>query len=134
MQIPPGSDSASSRADVDPVAINVIRFGDNVTEVDPNPKGDAFVLNRFRVAISHCSLHFGGAADCIHNTRKFREQAVAGVLHDAAVVLRDFRIHQFPEMGLEPFVCALFVRTHQPGIPCHIGGKDRGEAARRGHG
>ena len=48
-------------------------------------------------------------------------------------VLRDLRVNQFAEMSLEPFVRALFVRTHQTRITGHISGEDRGKSARRGH-
>jgi len=66
-----------------------------------------------------------------HRTAK---EAVAGVLNDAAPVLGDLRIDQFLEVGLEPLVGAFLIGAHQTRIPRHISGKDRGEAARRGHG
>ena len=34
---------------------------------------------------------------------------------------------------LEAFVGAFFVRPHQPRVPRHVGGEDRGETANRGH-
>ena len=36
-------------------------------------------------------------------------------------------------MRLEAFERAFLVRPHQPRIPRHIGGEDRGETADRGH-
>jgi hypothetical protein len=60
----------------------------------------------------HCLLHFDRTAHRIDDARKLHQQAVAGVLYDPAPVLRDLRINQFPEMGLEPFVRPLLVRAH----------------------
>ena len=66
------------------------------------------------------------AAQRVYHARKFRQQAVAGVLYDAAPVLLDLRIDQLPEMRLEAFVRAFLIRTHQARIARHIGGEDRG--------
>jgi hypothetical protein len=49
--------------------------------------------------------------------------------HDAAVVLDDFRIKELTAQRLEAFERAFLVRPHQPRIPRHIGGEDRGETA-----
>ena len=37
------------------------------------------------------------------------------------------------KVAFEPFVRAFLIGTHQARVPRHIGGKDRGEAADRGH-
>src|SRR5215469_8104875 len=87
---------------------------DHIAEVDPDPESDAVILGRRRVSVSHPSLHFDTAADGIHNTCKFRQEAVAGVLYDAAPVLGDFGVDQFPEVRFQPFVCPLLIRAHQP--------------------
>src|SRR5438309_5616040 len=55
-----------------------------------------------------------------------------GVLGEAdhpllAPVLGDFRIEELAAQRFEPFERALLVRPHQPRIPRHIGGEDRGE-------
>jgi hypothetical protein len=71
---------------------------------------------------------------CHDHTRKFRQQSVTGILYDPAVVLRDLRIDQFPEMRPQAFVRALLILTHQLRIARHIGGEDRGETVGRGHG
>ena len=77
------------------------------------------------------------ASDCIHHARKFRQHAIASVLHDPAVVFLDFRIDQLAQMRPEPFVRAFLIGTHQARIAHHIGGEDRRETAgggRSGHG
>jgi hypothetical protein len=44
-------------------------------------------------------------------------------------VLGDFRIEKLATQRLEAFERAFLVCPHQPRIPCHIGGEDRGKAA-----
>ena len=46
-------------------------------------------------------LHLDRATHGIDHARKFRQEAVTGVLYDPAAMLRDLRIDQFPEVGLE---------------------------------
>ena len=118
---------------INAVAVDVVLFGDHVTEIDTNPEGDAFVLGRPGIAVGHCSLHLSSAAHGVHDTRKFRQKAIASVLYDPAMMLADFRIDQFPEMRFEAFVRPLLIHPHQARIPRHIGGEDRGEAADRRH-
>jgi hypothetical protein len=79
-------------------------------------------------------LQLGGTAHRVDDAREFRQQAVAGVLYDAATVLRDLRIDQFAQMRPQAFVGAFLIGAHQARIACHIGGEDGGEPAGRGHG
>lgn len=97
-------------------------------------EGDAVVLGRFRVAVSHCPLHLGSAADRIYYAGELREHSIAGVLYDAPSMLLDLRIDEIAEMPLEPFVRAFLIRTHQGRMACHVSGKGRGETAGRSHG
>ena len=48
---------------------------------------------RCRVAVSNCPLHLSGAPDGIDDARKLRQHPVAGVFHDPAAVLVDFRVN-----------------------------------------
>jgi hypothetical protein len=48
-------------------------------------------------------------------------------------MLSGFRINQLAEMGFKTFVRALLIRSHQAGVPRHVGGKDRGKAANSRH-
>ncbi len=49
------------------------------------------------------------------------------------MVLGDFRIEELAAQRLEAFERPLLVRPHQPRIPRHIGGEDRGKAAGLAH-
>src|SRR5437899_2286388 len=81
------------------------------------------------LAVDHPALHLGGAAHRIDNAGKFGEQAVAGRLDDATMVLCDLRIDQLPPCRLQAFERALLVLAHEPRIARHIGGEDRGKSA-----
>jgi hypothetical protein len=108
-------------------------LNDHVAEVDADAKPNAPIVRHLRLAVDHPALNLSGAAHCVHNTWKFRQQAVAGVLYDAAPVLLDFRINHLPEMRFEALLRALLVNSHQARIADHISGEDRGETADRGH-
>ena len=97
-------------------------LNDNVAEVDPNAGGDALVLGRFGIAFGHAALDLNTAARGIDNAWKFIEQAVSGVLYGMASVLLDLRLDQFPNVGLEPLVRPLFIRSRKARGPCHVGG------------
>src|SRR5689334_12195472 len=68
-----------------------------------------------------------------HDACEFHQQAVAGGLDDAAVVLGDLRIEKLAAQRLKAFERAFLIRAHQPRITRHIGGEDRGETAGGGH-
>ena len=85
------------------------------------------------VPLGHRLLHRDRAAHRIDDAGKFHQQPVAGGLDDAALVLGDLRIEKLAAQRLEAFERAFLVRPHQPRIPRHIGGEDRGETAGRGH-
>jgi hypothetical protein len=93
MQIPPGSANASSRAAMlTPSPEYVVLFNDHVAQIYPDAEPDPALLRHLRLAVDHSTLDLYSAANCVHNTRKFREQAVSGVLHSPAPVLRNLQI------------------------------------------
>ena len=88
------------RRNIDAVAVDVAAVGDHVAEIDPDAKGNAFVLGHLRVAVRHRPLDLGGAAHRIDDARKFHQHPVAGGLDDATVMLRDFRVDQLAAVRL----------------------------------
>jgi hypothetical protein len=114
---------------VDAVSVDIVLFDDYVAEIDADPELDPPVLGHFGFAVDHCALDLGGTAHGIHRARKFHQQAVAGVLNDAAAVLLDLRINQLAQMCFEAFVRPLLVDSHQPRVARNIGGEDRGQPA-----
>jgi len=116
-----------------PSAIEVVALDDHVAEVDADAQFDAVVRGDTRVPPGYRLLHRDRTAHRIDDTGKFHQQTVAGGLDDAAAVLGDFRIDELAAQRLEAFERAFLVRAHQPRIPRHIGGEDRGEPAGGSH-
>ena len=71
--------------------------------------------------------HFDRAARRLHNTRKFRQQAIAGLLYGTAPVLVDRRLNEPPEMRFQAFVRPFLVRTHEPTVAGDIRRENGGE-------
>ena len=70
-----------------------------------------------------------GAGDRLDDARELDQDAVAGGLDDAALVLGDVRIDQVAAMRLEPRQGAGFVLAHQPAVAGDIGGENGREPA-----
>src|SRR6516225_11070737 len=86
------SDRLQPGSDIYTVAEYVLGFDDYIAKVDPNSKANALVFRRIGIAVDHRALDFGRAANRIHYTRKFHQQAVARVLDDPAAVFLDLRV------------------------------------------
>ena len=82
------------RGDVDAVAIDVVVLDDHVAEIDADAQLDAVVRRDTGVALGHRLLHLDRAAHRIDDAGELDQQAVAGGLDDAAMVLGDFRIDE----------------------------------------
>jgi hypothetical protein len=116
------SERLQTSSDIHPVAKDVVFLNDHVAEVDADPKSNALVPGHLGFALDHAALDLRDATHGVHNTRKLRQQAVAGILYGTAPVLLDLRIDQLPEMGLEPLMRPFLIRSHQTRIACHVGG------------
>jgi hypothetical protein len=121
------------RGDVDAVAIEVVALDDHIAEIDADAQFDPVVRRGAGVPLGHRLLHRDRAAHRIDDARKLHQHAVAGSLDDAAVMLRDLRIEKLAAQRFEAFERAFLVSPHQPRIPRHIGGEDRGETAGLAH-
>src|SRR6266404_8506680 len=77
-------EALQSRRHVDPVAVDVVRFGNHISKINPNPEGDPLVLRRFRIALSHPPLDLGSAPHRFHDAGKLRQHSVASVLNNPA--------------------------------------------------
>jgi hypothetical protein len=117
-----GSPPVSRRRDIHPVAEDVLAFCNDIAEIDPDAELDPLLRGDGRILLDYLPLHLDRAAHGVHDTRKFRQEAVAGVLYGTALVLLDLRTDQLREMRLEPLVRPLLIRPHQARIPRHIGG------------
>ena len=105
-QIPPGSASASKR----PIPVNVVLLGNHIAEFDADEELDPLLRRGARIALGHAALDRDRAPNGVDDAGKFRQETVAGVLHDTPTVLLDLQIDGFFEMDLEPRVRPLLVR------------------------
>src|SRR5215471_8019120 len=120
-------------SDVYAVAEDVLGFDDHIAKVDPDAEPDPALLRHVGLSIDHRALDLDRTPDGIDHARKFREQAVAGILHDPAAMLSDLRINQFAEMRFQALVRAFLIGPHQPRIARHIGREDRCKPAGLAH-
>ena len=123
-----------ARRNIDAVAEDVVAINDHVSQIDPDAEPDPALFGHVLFTADHRALDLNSASHGIDNARELGQQAVAGVLHNPAAVLPDLRINQLAEMCLQAFVRTLLVGAHKPRITGHVGGKDGGETAGRGHG
>jgi len=77
------------RSDIDPIAEDVVIFSNHVAKIDTDAEPDPPVLRHLRLSIHHRALDLHSAADGVHDTGKFRQQAVARVLYGAAPMVLD---------------------------------------------
>ena len=119
--------------DIHTVAENALALGDHVAQVDTDAELDPLLGRDALILLGHAALDLDGAPNGIDHARKLGKEAVAGVFYDTAAVFADLRIDQLLEVGFEPLVGAFLVRSHQPRVPAHISGEDRGETADSGH-
>ena len=78
--------------DVDPVAEDVVAVDDDVAEIDADPQLET-ALGRDRIVDrARGPLHLDGAVQRVDDTRKIRQQAVAGRADDPPAMRRDQRV------------------------------------------
>ena len=123
--------------DVDPVAVDASLLGEDVGEIDPDPKVDPLGPRDVALAFGDAALDGDRALDRIDHARELAQRIVAGEVDDPAAMLDDQRLEQLAPARLEASERAGIVTTHEPRIADHIRDQDRGEPALRagnGHG
>jgi hypothetical protein len=83
------SDSLESHRDIYAVAIDILAFDDDVTNVDPDSKADRVDLGAAGFVIPNQSLNFDGAGDGVHRARELHQRAIANELDNSAGMGRD---------------------------------------------
>src|SRR5207248_8053866 len=111
--------------DVYPVAVDVVSFRDHVAKVYADAKLDRVLW----FSRAHRRLNLGGTGDCVHNTGKLGEHAVAGKFDDAAPMRGDLGIDYCPPDFFQLCEGPGFVIAHQPAVPDDIGSKNCSETA-----
>src|SRR5438309_1060260 len=82
------------RRNIDAVAVDILRLGDHIAQIDADPEADAFVGRDFEIPPAHAALHLDRAQHGFDDAREFSQHAVAGIFDDPAMVLGDLSIDQ----------------------------------------
>ncbi len=77
------------------------------------------------VSLSHQHLHRDRSLDGADNTGKLQQEAVAGVLHQAAAIVENDRVDRGP-VGLEGGMRTRLVGPHHAGIAGDVSANDGG--------
>ena len=80
--------------------VAIVTLDNHLSQIDANADFDPILFRNARVALHHAALERYRAFDGIDDAAKFRQQAIAHELEDAAVMLADFRLQQVPEVVL----------------------------------
>jgi hypothetical protein len=97
------------RRDIDPVAEDVLVFGNNVPEIYANAELDPLRRRGRPVALGHPALHLGSTSHGIDHALELSQETVPGGLDDPTMVFGHLGVDQFPEMPPQPLVRALLV-------------------------
>jgi hypothetical protein len=119
--------------DIHAVTEDVVVLHNDVALVNADSKLDAIVARYSGISLTHRVLPLGRTAQCIDNTGKFDQQAIASRFDDASTTFADLRIDHVGADRTYPAKSTFLVRPNQPRIPRHIGGEDRGETPGRSH-
>ena len=77
--------------------------------MDADAELDAPLGRKAGVALDHTVLHLDGAAHGVDHAAKFDKRAIAGPLHDAAVMHGDGRIDQIAPERPQSRQCAILI-------------------------
>nr|WP_324403908.1 hypothetical protein [Bradyrhizobium sp.] len=114
-----------ARRDVDAVAKDVMGFDDDVADIEPHTEENAAAFGVAAGQFIDTGLELHGSPDRFDRAGKLRQEAVAGVLDNAAAVLRNRGLDTSGEERGQFGVRSLFVIVHEPGIAGYVGGQDR---------
>ena len=117
-----------TRRHIHPIAVDVVAFDNDIAEIYADAKLNATIIRHRGRACLHCALEPDRTGDSADNTRKFRENSIAGEFYDAALVLGDFALNDFATDFFQLRKRSGFIAFHQPAVTDDVGCQDRGEA------
>ena len=118
-------DALKPRRDVNAVSKDVMGFDDDVADIEPHTEENAAVFGIAAGKFFDAGLELHGSSDRFDRAGKLRQEPVAGVLHDAAAVLRNRGLDTSREERRQFGMRSLFVIVHEPRIAGHVGGQYR---------
>src|SRR5207248_7387496 len=110
---------------IDTIAKDILPLHTHITNVNADAEFDALFWWHTGVSITHMTLQFGGAGDCVHDAWKLHQHSIAGQFDDSSLVLGDFGINEIGPQCVQCGEGARLVHTHEPAVANYIGGKDR---------
>jgi hypothetical protein len=97
MHTPPGfSQTLKSGGNVHTVAVNVIRFYDDIAKIDAKAEHDASIFREIGVAVDHLALDFDCAPYRVNDAGELKEHTVASIFDDPPVMLANLGFEQVP--------------------------------------
>jgi hypothetical protein len=120
-------DTFQSRGDIDAVAENITLLDDDIANVNADTDFNALFGRDVLITLRHSALRLDRTAGGIHGTAEFDQYSVASTLDDAAVVLGDRRLKEFPAVSVEPSEYPFLVRAHKPTVAGNIRRKNGSE-------
>src|SRR6516225_1966023 len=115
------------RRDIDAVAKDIAVLDDDIALVNADPKLDAPIRWQYGIALGHCRLHLSGRAERVDDAGELDQEAVAGGLDDAALMVGDLRIDDFGAQHPEPAQGPFLVGLDQARVAGDIGRDERRE-------
>src|ERR1700737_1831484 len=119
-----------ARSNVDPVAVNVVWFDDNVAKIDANSVLDPMMLRQRCVAANQILLDDDAAPDGFDGTVKDRDKTVAGGFDELSVVLCNAGLDEVALDPLDAIVCSFLIDLHQAAVAGDIARDDRSKTTR----
>jgi len=116
-----------ARRDIDAITQEVLALDDDVPKIHANAEPHALILGQMLVAGADRRLDFGRAADRFHCAREFGQDRIAGSIENAAPMLREKSVKDFP-VPSQDLHRSLLVLAHHPAVSRHISHHDRCQA------
>jgi hypothetical protein len=109
--------------------VNVIRFYDDIAEIDAKAEHDASIFREIGVSVDHLALDFDRAPYRVNDAGELKQCTVASILDDPPVMLASLRFEQVPLECGQARMRALLIQLHEARIADHVRNDDRHELA-----
>ena len=109
--------------------MNVVALDDHVAEIDTDPIQKAAIRFEFGIALGLGALHFDGAADSIDHAVELDQQTIAHSFHQATVMVSNFGLEDFVQIGLKTSARPFLIDLAQSAIAGDVSNQHRGEPA-----
>src|SRR5438552_13488741 len=95
------SDALQASCNINAVTIDIVTLDNDIAQIYTHSELNAVVRLCCAGAVADAALHFNCAGHSADYTGKFSKDAVAGQLHDAALMLGNFGVDQLTSQRLE---------------------------------